>query len=274
MSRDDGFPVADIDSSYLDDAKMRVLWQRLQDTSLMTHAVLLHQATFLASWRHGERVTVAEAAPTWLPVDGGLVAHLRAVKLLDRSGRVPCETWDRWFGPALARREARRKAGRTGGQASGRARSTDAEANVQQTSTDAEPVRPSVQAVQAGPSVPSGDAPADASEDREPDPADAYWTLTGKYPTDKPLGWIDDLTRTYGAMAVIRAVGEAHRADPATASLLGRAQDRLRRDARTLDLKAQAAAQTAIVARRSTPRPVTDEAERQRVIRELMGAPA
>lgn len=108
MSRGDGFPVADVDSSYLDDAKLRALWQRLQDTDRMARAVLLHHSTVLASWRHGERVTVTEAAPVWLPADADLVLDLVAVKLLDRSGRVPLQSWREWFGVADAKREKAR----------------------------------------------------------------------------------------------------------------------------------------------------------------------
>jgi hypothetical protein len=67
------------------------------------------------------------------------------------------------------------------------------------------------------------------------DPADDYWTLTGKYPSDKVLPWIDRLTAEYGAGPVTRAIAECHQQDRDTQTLLGRAQDVLRRDARGLD---------------------------------------
>lgn len=142
MSRDDGFTRADIDSSYFDDAKMRALWHVLLDADKMARAVVLHKATLLSSWRHGERVTVQEAAPIWLPVDEALVAALVSVKLLDKGGRVAPSSWRRWIGPAIERREKRRVAGATGGRASGRVRSSRAEATVQQPSTFAEPNQP------------------------------------------------------------------------------------------------------------------------------------
>ena len=63
MSRDDGFAIADMDSGYFEDAKMRDLWQRLRDPDRMARALCLHSATLLASWRAGERVTVTQAAP-------------------------------------------------------------------------------------------------------------------------------------------------------------------------------------------------------------------
>lgn len=142
VSRDDGFTRADIDSSYFEDAKMRALWNLLRDADKMARAVVLHKATLLSSWRHGERVTVHEAAPIWLPVDAELVTALVSVKLLDKGGRVAPASWKRWIGPAIERREKRRVAGQAGGRASGRVRSSNREANVQQPSTFAEPNQP------------------------------------------------------------------------------------------------------------------------------------
>ena len=144
MSRDDGFSVADIDSAYFDDAKMRDLWQRLRDPALMATAVCLHQSTVLASWRHGERVTAAQAAPLWIIADQGMLDMLHAVGLLDGEYRVPEQSWTEWFGAAYARRDLRRAAGRTGGLAASRGRSTDATPMLDGSSTDAVPVRPSV----------------------------------------------------------------------------------------------------------------------------------
>ena len=159
MSRDDGFTVADIDSGYFEDAKMRALWQALRDPDRMARAICLHSATTLASWRQGCRVTVAQAIPLWLPMDAELIATLKGVKLLDRAGKVPAESWQVWFGTAYERRETRREAGRTGGLASAKRRALPGEASVKRPrkhpSTVAEPVRPSVlPSVPPGPSVP------------------------------------------------------------------------------------------------------------------------
>ena len=157
MSRDDGFPVADVDSAYFDDAKMRDLWQRVRDADRMARAVVLHTATLLASWRQGERVTVAQAHPLWMVHDDEIVADLKAVKMLDRAGKIPLGPWDRWFGAAYRRREARREIGRTGGLASGKSRSTVGEPSVQLDGSVSEPVRPSVRSSRpSSPSVPSG----------------------------------------------------------------------------------------------------------------------
>ncbi len=155
MSRDDGFAVADMDSAYFDDAKMRDLWQRVQDPDRMARAVILHAATLLGSWRQGERITVSQAAPLWMPHDGGIVDDMKSVRLLDRSGKIPLGPWNQWFGVAFKRREVRRETGRAGGLASGKSRSTDGEASVQVESSPTEPVRPSVRSVRSGPTGPS-----------------------------------------------------------------------------------------------------------------------
>jgi hypothetical protein len=109
MSRDDGFPIADMDTGYLDDPKVRNLWRILGDQGRMTHALALHMATLLASWGSGSRVTVAEAAPLWLTPDPELVAALATARLLDGSGRLPARSWKAWHDPASARREAARE---------------------------------------------------------------------------------------------------------------------------------------------------------------------
>ena len=174
MSRDDGFTVADMDSGYFEDAKMRSLWQALRDPDRMARAICLHAATTLASWRQGCRVTVAQSIPLWLPMDADLIAALKGVKLLDRAGKVPAESWQVWFGTAYERRETRREAGRTGGLASAKRRALPGEATVKrprkQPSTLAEPVRPSVPTV---PSVP---------------PAAGEATLQGKNGTKRGTG--------------------------------------------------------------------------------------
>lgn len=157
MSRDDGFPVADVDSAYFEDSKMRDLWQRVRDPDLMARAVVLHAATLLGSWRQGERITVGQATPLWMVADPAVVDHLKAVKLLDRVGKIPATSWTKWFGPAFGRREARRDAGRIGGLASGKGRSSDALPSPNGSSSPAEPVRPSVPPVRPSinPSAPS-----------------------------------------------------------------------------------------------------------------------
>ena len=89
---------------------------------------------------------------------------------------------------------------------------------------------------------------------RADDPADAYWQLTGKYPTEKTLGWIDDLTSKFGHEAVIRALAAAYTADRVTATLLGRAQDILRSESRELDRREREDEQRRLREKRAVPR--------------------
>jgi hypothetical protein len=86
------------------------------------------------------------------------------------------------------------------------------------------------------------------------DPADIYWSLTGRYPNTKTLGWIDDLTAKYGAEPTIAAIARAHIQEPNAGALLGRAQDILRARARELDRQERVAEQRALEEKRSQPR--------------------
>ena len=99
------------------------------------------------------------------------------------------------------------------------------------------------------------------------DPADIYWQLTGKYPGEKTLPWIDQLTSTYGAETVIRHLVGAHMADSAASTLLGRTQDLLRAEARQLDKRERAAEEAALKAKRAVPRKLEpwQEEFRQRI---------
>lgn len=105
---------------------------------------------------------------------------------------------------------------------------------------------------------------------RAPDPGDVYWTLTGRYPTDKVLGWVDDLSASYGPEAVIRALATTHRDDPHTNTLLGRTQDNLRAEARALDLKEQATVRASLKEQRAQPRVERDEAAIRAEVQRLM----
>jgi hypothetical protein len=156
MGRDDGFSIADISTGYYDDEKVRRLWREVgNDVAAMCEALTLHQATVLASWREGKRVTVDEAAPLWLPTRPEIVAALAAVGMLDRTSKVPSRSWSGWFLPAFTRREARREAGRSGGLAKAKHRSSNA-------TTDGYPSVPTVPTVPTG--RPAGPRSAAARE--------------------------------------------------------------------------------------------------------------
>lgn len=207
MSRDDGFPIADVDTGYFDDAKIKDLWQRLRDPDRMARAIVLHKATVLASWRQGCRVTVTQSCPLWMTVDADLLEALIAVHLLDRGGRLPSTSWTEWFGPAQNRRKIRRESGRLGGIASGISRSTSTsvgEASVPHPLTDAEPVRPSV------PTVPTS-KPDDAREDLE-----AYLRVRFRVPSPAQRDLMDAYVRVFDLTGPERAARliYAHPDDP------------------------------------------------------------
>lgn len=105
---------------------------------------------------------------------------------------------------------------------------------------------------------------------RATDPADVYWTLTGRYPTDKVLGWLDDLSLSYGPEAVVRAVATAHVQDRNVSTLLGRSQDLLRSEARALSLKEQANVRAKLKERRAAPVEAVDQEAIRAEIRRLM----
>ena len=100
----------------------------------------------------------------------------------------------------------------------------------------------------------SQDKPSTRQAETPRDPADIYWQLIGKYPTDKVLSWVDDLTGKYGADATIRALVRAHTDDRATSTLLGRAQDALRAEARELDRQERSDEKARLAAKRAEPR--------------------
>lgn len=110
----------------------------------------------------------------------------------------------------------------------------------------------------------------EAQTPRAPDPADVYWNLTGRYPSEKTLGWVDDLSSRYGGIEVIKALGTAHLKDRNTATLLGRTSDLLAAEARSLSLKAQEAERRRLKERRASPREVVDPAELQAEIEKIL----
>lgn len=164
MSRENGFTVADVDTSLHSDAKIKRLWRIVHDEPLMNAAVALYEAVRLESWAEGERVSADDAAPVWMSDTSPALTALREAELLDDEYRIPQKAWDSWFGPARERRDQRREAGRIGGRnsrggGSGKQPSSEPEAPLEQPSTTAEPDR-------TVPSVPSRTVPSALAETR------------------------------------------------------------------------------------------------------------
>jgi len=143
VSRDDGFPTADIDTGLLDDPKIRRLIRACaDDEGLIARCLIAYQAVLYASWGRGERVTLDDAAPLWLTGLDDLAARLVEHGLLASDRRVASQSWDNWFGPAWDRREERRASGRKGGQAKARNKHLSGlgVAEVEQSQSEALPV--------------------------------------------------------------------------------------------------------------------------------------
>jgi hypothetical protein len=112
-NRDDGFPIADVSTVLLDDAKMRKLARLCSDDSALSSAIVVYMATLLGSWREGRRLTASEAE-SWIEPTDERTALLRSVDLFDAQNRVLNRAWERYFRPAWERRETARANGRKG----------------------------------------------------------------------------------------------------------------------------------------------------------------
>src|SRR4051794_15191748 len=112
MSRDDGFPAADLDVKFLRDPKIRRLRRHLPDPGDAAAAEHLYLAVLLSSWETGYRVPIDDA----VAFEEATPARVAALKLelLDDEGKVPRAVWERWFRPAFERREKKRAGGREG----------------------------------------------------------------------------------------------------------------------------------------------------------------
>lgn len=111
MSRDAGFPIADLDVGFLRDVKVRRLRSRIPERG--SDATVLYLAVVLSSWEEGDRLAVHEADSP-VPATPDLVDALHAAGLLDDDGKVPVHAWEGWFRPAWERREKKRSGGQRG----------------------------------------------------------------------------------------------------------------------------------------------------------------
>lgn len=107
MSRDDGFAVMDVSVDIVNDPKIRKLYRVAPDHA--GSAVVAYVATLGESWKAGQRVSVEDAWPAFLPFDAAAVEALKHVRLLESKGFVMFKAWKSWFTPAQTRREAIRE---------------------------------------------------------------------------------------------------------------------------------------------------------------------
>lgn len=229
-----GFVRGDLDPSFPLDAKFRELRRQVgSDRYYAATGVYFHVAAEM--WRVAER----PSARTVCYDADQAVDDLVSVGLLDGDG---CIT-RRAFANTVARARKQRRA------------AADRQArNRAQKSHDVTRDNPVTHALVGTVRDGTDTSLLEGTREEPRDPADAYWSLTGKYPTEKTLSWVDDLTAKYGGDATIRALVTAHTADRATATLIGRAQDILRAEARQLDRKEREDEKRRLAEKRAIPR--------------------
>jgi hypothetical protein len=109
VSRDDGFPRADVDVGYFHDPKMIALARRLRDERATAAHAAVYLAVVLGSWAEGRRATLDDCLPAWwLQASDDVRTNLQEVGLLDDDGRIPERAWSSWFKPAQTRRQHQR----------------------------------------------------------------------------------------------------------------------------------------------------------------------
>lgn len=213
------------DASFPADAKFRHLARLLPDADAFNSAVGAYFVALAAARRNGEPVLdlEAETGSSYLP-------DLITVGLLVPDG-FPVKAFREWA-PSRPKRP-----------------SESAVSSVSNVSSGVERVESAVSVAPSPPlpSIPLNSSPLEGGAGGSGDPADIYWTLTGRYPSGRPLRWLDDLTATYSAEAVIRALGACALEDRSPATLLGRVRDVLLRDARRLDQAEREAEQARVV---------------------------
>lgn len=92
------------------------------------------------------------------------------------------------------------------------------------------------------------------------DALDAYYRLTGSWPSQKVIPWLNTLSADHGEAAVSEALAVEWSAEPDRATLLSRTRDRLEREAHEDERRRKAAAEAAVVEeRRAMEEGMTDE---------------
>lgn len=189
-----------------------------------------YQAVLAESWWKGQRVTLADA---WLPLIPGTLADalaaLQAADLLDKAGRPTISSWKKWFEPALERIERRSAAGRAGAEKRWNKHGERSPKAMRSHSGRDAPRQPSTPSTPPTPPAPAPARGTDAGPD-EPDAMDAWFRLTGSWPSPKVQPWLEELIRDHGDHAVEQALAAEMIASDDRKTLLGRTQSRLGRD--------------------------------------------
>lgn len=189
-----------------------------------------YQAVLAESWWKGQRVTLADAWSPTIPCSiEEAQAALQAADLLDKAGRVTLNAWKKWFEPALERIERRRAAGKAGAESRWNKHGERTPKPMRSHSEGDAPRHPSTPSHAKPRQVPDRIVPSPDVDTPEPDALDAWFRLTGSWPSRKVVPWLEDLARDHGHEAVSTALAEEVIADEDRRTLLGRTQSRLER---------------------------------------------
>jgi len=224
MSRDE-LARMDLSTGFLYHRKTRAL-QAAHPTAWPAYYVA-YLAVLAESWSKGRRVPLSEAWTVAIPgtMDEALAA-LRAVELLDATGRMRPSAFKEWVEPALARIARTSAAGRAGANARWNKRGNDGNGSAEPMRSHRLPDAPSQPSQPAKPSQPATPASALPGED-QPDALDAWFRLTGSTPSAKVLPWLEELCRSHGDAAVEQALAAEVSIDTDRKTLLSRTQNRL-----------------------------------------------
>lgn len=226
-------PYAQVATDLFADPKVRRLF-RDADESIAYAAMGIFLDVLTSAWSKGSRdPTARERTELDVPV-----AALIRVGLLDGDGRIPEESWEKWWGPV---RETRSR--KSDAQARWRAKSRERESEtavddrryLQQSPSS--PLFSSISTVES--STDEDVSPARARSREGPGPVrwqvpgdvlDVYERLTTRVPAPGAMDWLDRLVSQYGDDRVGRQLADEWSADPTIRNFLGRVQRSLHRD--------------------------------------------
>jgi hypothetical protein len=203
----------------------RVYWTIRNDDRLKA---VYPDDRLLATWL---RLLIAADMAWPAPADLPRAANAKAVAALEAAGVITTVGHLFTFHGLDAERGRRTDAAASSAHARwGSSRDADASGSHPKRSADASGSQSERYASRAEPSRDEPSTPARAREDAnggDDDPASAYWTLSGRYPSTDARKWLDDLSAEYGSEAVAAQLAEVWAGGPKNGAI-GRCQDALK----------------------------------------------
>lgn len=200
----------------------RVYWEIIDDPKFLS---VYDDDRALATWLR--LLIVADMAyPATPPVPVG--TQRRALEVLESSGIIELVGSSRFRIVGLAAERDRRSApGRAGAEARWSGRSAEA---MRPHSVGTAPL-PDVALPVKKSKEEQSRAEEEKVEDASDDHLDAYYRLTGSFPSRKVLPWLNELADVHGSEEVSRALALEAESEEDRRTLLSRTQSRLERDA-------------------------------------------